>query len=401
MSTTRSSAVHEADDRATLKRLNTVGWDYQDAKSNDYTHGLHPYPAKFIPQIPRRLIQELSAEGEIIADIFCGSGTTLVEALLLNRHAIGVDANPIACLISRAKTAKLTASDLNSLSLLDEHLVELQIDLQQETRLFPPREWPRQLPMDSKSLEFWFEPQVILELAAIRGLIDDLADVPRLLAQAALSSIIVRVSKQDSDTRYVRREKNIPPGKTVRAFLKSLRATKDMSLKFTSDTQASFSAQVFEENVLSSPDIGIVDMVVCSPPYPNAYSYHLYHRTRMLWLGFDSEAFKKIEIGSHRKYSSSNGATAQTFLTEMHHVLAWVAKILKRHGYACFVIGDSIVRGELVRNDLILREAAQEAGFTVEAVLERQLQATRKAFNPKIGKITSERILVFRNARGV
>jgi DNA methylase/MerR HTH family regulatory protein len=89
----------------TIERLQAVDWDFSNAKTSYLTHGLHPYPAKFIPQIPNALIQELSSVGETVADIFCGSGTTLVEALLLKRHAIGVDANPLAALISRAKWA--------------------------------------------------------------------------------------------------------------------------------------------------------------------------------------------------------------------------------------------------------------------------------------------------------
>src|SRR3989338_11522591 len=71
------------------------------------THNFHTYPAKFIPQIPKSTIKTLTKEGDTILDPFCGCGTTLVEAKLLNRCAIGVDLNPVATLISKAKTNKI------------------------------------------------------------------------------------------------------------------------------------------------------------------------------------------------------------------------------------------------------------------------------------------------------
>ena len=82
------------------------------------THNFHTYPAKFIPQIPRSTILQLTKEGDTILDPFCGCGTTLVEAKLLNRNAIGVDLNPIAVLVSRAKTNKLMKEDINLISSL-------------------------------------------------------------------------------------------------------------------------------------------------------------------------------------------------------------------------------------------------------------------------------------------
>lgn len=52
--------------------------------------------------MPRNLILRYSNPGEWILDQFLGGGTTLVEAKLLNRNAIGFDINPQAISISKA-----------------------------------------------------------------------------------------------------------------------------------------------------------------------------------------------------------------------------------------------------------------------------------------------------------
>ena len=108
-----------------INKLEGLDWDFADAQTGYLTHSLHPYPAKYIPQIPNALIQELSSVGDTVLDPFCGSGTTLVEALLLKRHAVGVDANPLACLIARAKTTRLTETDVESLRRLAEQVATL------------------------------------------------------------------------------------------------------------------------------------------------------------------------------------------------------------------------------------------------------------------------------------
>lgn len=50
--------------------------------------------------MPRNLILRYSNPGEWVLDQFVGSGTTLVEAKLLNRNAVGVDINPQSVSIS-------------------------------------------------------------------------------------------------------------------------------------------------------------------------------------------------------------------------------------------------------------------------------------------------------------
>src|ERR671928_1719504 len=90
-----------------LLYLNRLDWELQKANTRYYTHGYHPYSAKYIPQIPNRLISNFTEKNDLVLDTFMGSGTTLVESKILGRNAIGIDVNPLACLISKVKTTAI------------------------------------------------------------------------------------------------------------------------------------------------------------------------------------------------------------------------------------------------------------------------------------------------------
>ncbi len=391
---------------APLGRLRSLDWDFRDATTGYLTHGLHPYPAKFIPQIPNALIQELSSVGDVVGDIFCGSGTTLVEALLLKRHAVGVDANPLACLISKAKTTRVTDEDTAALQEIAGRAAALaeQIGSTDGQRsLFSPDELFGASVPESDAIRFWFEPAIANELGQIRAWAAALpTDRARLVADAAFSAIVVAVSRQDSDTRYVRRPKPVRPGDALARFSRSVSNAAHAVTELTALVEPRFRRSVHHANVLEAPPVEPLDLVVCSPPYPNAYSYHLYHMTRMIWLGMDQPAFKAVEIGSHRKYSRKgpSAATSATFAEEMTRVFGWLGSRLRRDGYACFVVGDSTIRGRRFNNADTISQAAAEHGFVEEARLRRRLLDTRKAFNPTIGKVKREHIVILRNADG-
>lgn len=388
-----------------IKKLQEIDWDFVDAKTTYLTHGIHPYPAKYIPQIPNALIQELCSVEETVLDIFCGSGTTLVEALLLKRNAIGIDANPLACLISRAKTTHISEKGAERLQLIAEEALSFANNLspKNENLLFNEGTFRSNGPRpDWDKLLFWFPEHVIEELSEILSWcqrIDCFSE--RELALASFSSIIVSVSNQDSDTRYTRREKNTQPGDTFRKFSRALSYAVNACLEFSDLVETRFQSNVIHANLLEKPACNQADLVVCSPPYPNAYSYHLYHMSRMLWLGMNQPKFKQIEIGSHRKYSQKgkNGATADTFMEEMDLIFEWLSTILKKGRYACFVVGDSTIRGEQVDNSQLLCAAAKKHGFLEVTKIPRTLQATKKAFNPKLGKIKEETILILQNGK--
>ena len=390
-----------------LGRLRALDWDFTDAKTDYLTHGLHPYPAKFIPQIPNALIQELSSVGDVVGDIFCGSGTTLVEALLLKRHAVGIDANPLACLISTAKTTRVTDEDaeaLQELAVRAGAMAEQIGSADGQRSLFSPGDLfgARMIP-DSDAIRFWFEPVVAKELGQIRAWASELpTDRARVVADAAFSAIVVTVSRQDSDTRYVRRKKPVRPGDALGRFSRCLTNAAHATTELTALIEPRLRRSVHHANVLDAPPVEPLDLVVCSPPYPNAYSYHLYHMTRMVWLEMDQPAFKAVEIGSHRKYSRKgpSAATSATFAEEMSRIFGWLRNQLRRDGYACFVVGDSTIRGRRFNNADAISKAAAEHGFVEEARMLRRLLDTRKAFNPSIGKVKREHIVLLRNGGG-
>jgi DNA modification methylase len=70
-----------------------------------------------VPLIPRNVLKYFLNEGTLtkndtIVDPFSGSGTVGVEANLAGLHAVLIDINPLACMISKAKTSPLEISTL-------------------------------------------------------------------------------------------------------------------------------------------------------------------------------------------------------------------------------------------------------------------------------------------------
>ena len=76
----------------------TTVWSFPD-RGSWATHS-GKYRGNWSPYVPRNLILRYSKPGDWVLDQFMGSGTTLVEAKLLNRNAIGVDINPQSVSIS-------------------------------------------------------------------------------------------------------------------------------------------------------------------------------------------------------------------------------------------------------------------------------------------------------------
>jgi len=77
----------------------TTVWSFPK-RGNWATHK-PTYRGNWAPQIPRNLILKYTQEGDLVLDPMVGAGTTLIEARLLNRNAIGLDINPQAIKLSK------------------------------------------------------------------------------------------------------------------------------------------------------------------------------------------------------------------------------------------------------------------------------------------------------------
>lgn len=77
----------------------TTVWSFSE-RGNWATHKGN-YRGNWSPYVPRNLILKYTQKGDLVLDQMMGSGTTLVEAKLLGRNAIGVDINLDAVMVAQ------------------------------------------------------------------------------------------------------------------------------------------------------------------------------------------------------------------------------------------------------------------------------------------------------------
>ena len=195
--------------RRALAQFHSIDWTFEKAKTNVGLHSIHPYPARFIPHIPRHLIQLFQpvVNGPVL-DPFCGSGTTLVESQAKGITSFGIDVNPIAALISNVKTNP----PHQEIRPLATRLVAVAESSTDSASPNIPR------------LAHWFSPGAVLALAKLTKGLGDIPDPKvRDALRVALSRIIVRVSRQDSDTRYAAVDRFVEEADVYRLFVESAR----------------------------------------------------------------------------------------------------------------------------------------------------------------------------------
>jgi len=375
------------------KKFDEIEFDLDSFKDKSYlTHNFHSYPAKFVPQIPKIVIEKLSKPGDVVLDPFCGSGTTLVEAKLTGRLSIGLDINPISILTSKCKTISLTKSQF---SLINKTVEKIYDDFNLHAKEGKKSNYYH-IPK-IYNLDLWFQKNVQIELGIIKKNVEFLRDekVKNFLL-TAFSSIITPVSNQISDTKYASIKKDIMTGETINKFTQKVSSMK-RRLKEFSEKAHDVQCKIYNCSATSMKPIGDskIDLIVTSPPYANTYDYYLYHRHRMEWLEYDSKSPQSLEIGSRNKHSDEDMAI-ESYLSSMKTSMKELYRVLKKNKFFCIVIGDAIKDKNLIQMDKEFLKLGKELGFTVKQCFSYDLRKYSSHFR-WIGKTSDKKghIIIF------
>lgn len=107
---------------------NTI-WRFE--KRGDWSTHKGDYRGNWCPQVPHNIIKRYSEEGDIVLDQFVGSGTTMIECILLKRIGIGLDLNKKAIKLTRERTKELGGemylglNDARNLSVIPNERIDL------------------------------------------------------------------------------------------------------------------------------------------------------------------------------------------------------------------------------------------------------------------------------------
>ena len=355
-----------------------------------YTHGLHKYPAKFFPELPRWIIERYSRPGELVLDPFMGSGTTNLEAMLLGRPSVGVDIDPFSRFLARVKTTPLEPGELRAA--VAELTARLDgFDADRDGGDIP--EFPYR--------DNWFKPYVLRELAYIKGGIAGLAcsQAVKDFLLAAFSSVIRRASQADNNcTRTVIRkklDKRIEPGYAISLFRKRMEGNVAGMLALAERAAAAVTipTNCSATDLAAYPD-GNFDLALTSPPYLNAVDYPRTHQLEMYWLGLAAGSLRDLkrqhvgtEVVTAAEYAelqqtgiaSADGVIGDIFaadprragiayryVQDMVKNLAEVNRVLKPGGKYVLVVGSNMMRGRTFETWRYLREAAPGLGYRIE-----------------------------------
>jgi len=396
-----------------LQRRIDYSWDFNGAKTKPYTHGIHTYPAMFIPQVARRLLLTYSEKGNTICDIFCGSGTALVESKILGRNSYGIDLNPLAIFLARVKT-----TPINPQLLSKEYIKFLdRINKIKNNEIKPPK---------FKNIEFWFKDKVIIELAKIKKAIKEIKNknIQNFFLVAFSETVRKSSNTKNGEFKLVRIKKEkletYSPD-VLGIFKKKVESNIKGMEEFYKDVDKNTWIKIIFGD--SSKDSSIkensIDCIITSPPYGDSrttVAYGQFSRLSAQWIdifdnpddasGVDnkllggkatknlihslssnylSETLKKIA-----KKDEKRAKDVLSFYIGLNDCLIRSYKILKPKKYFCIVIGNRLVKQVRIPTDFIIAELAQKIGFTCEDIFVRNIPSKRMPIKTSPTNIVGE-----------
>lgn len=381
-------------------------WDFRGCDTQYGPHGIHTYVAAMIPQLARRLIDSYAPADGVVFDPFCGGGSVLVESVNSGRSAIGRDINPLAVLISKAKTTPI--------NILDAYWMLERIIAKTDPVAQPPQ--------IDRNLSYWFKSEHTGPIHSLRQSIASLvadADPMHPLFLAIFSSMVrdvsltyrneVRLRKMTPDA--IARFEVDPIVRFKERGKKAIAAISTLPGAARADVAVgNVQAMALEDNQCAA--------LVCSPPYGderNGVSYAQFSKNMLGWLGHSPDEIKKYKTltlgwGNSLRVAPASPTLdaalnsivnfpeavrqAVAFYADYQIALGEMARVTK--GPIIIVIGQRVLRDTVFDNGAVTADLMANLGVSLSEVFYRRLPSKRLPKMRKFGAaISTETILVF------
>lgn len=381
-------------------------WDFKGCNTQYGVHGLHTYVAAMIPQLARRLVSSYSRANGVVLDPFCGGGAVLAEASSSGRDAIGRDVNPLAVLISRAKTTYVEEQVMTQTL---THLLET-IDFEIETPVLPP------------GLLYWFKPEHLIPIQALRNAIKLCVDDDSKAFSLFLTVFSATVRDVSLTYRNEIRLRRMSDNEIERMCIDPIerfRTRLIRAAKVVSNIECESSVQIRQctaEELDLEDDIATT--TICSPPYGderNGVSYSQFAKNMLSWLGYEDKEIKAAKRQSlgwgnterERPCSSTLDRAisnieafpqsideATAFYADYQVTLREITRVT--NGPIVIVIGQRVLRDTVFDNGAITIDLMRNIGVDIKETFVRNLPTKRLPKMRKFGAaINKEHILVF------
>ena len=385
-STDQNNAVGSADNTA-------LSWDFGDRKE-DPIHRIHAYPAKFPAFITTKALQYAEQQGvgvNVVADVFCGCGTTAVEAKRNGKNFWGCDINPVATLIAQVKTHYYR----------DAVLARYFADIQDEFRRVTPGRAERARIGDR--IRYWFDERNIEDLLRLDQAIrrKTPADSPhRKFFLCGFSNILKPTSRWLTKSIKAQIDPDKSPRRVMEAFEDQIASMRRANRENRFPTPSP-RVRIRTRNFLAPEDPrSRADLIVTSPPYVTSYNYADIHQLSTLWLGYASDyrALRKNMVGNQVGAQAPVAAEIETFsaagkasysdllqvepckarsvaryFLDVDKAVAKCRRMLSDGGMAVFVIGNTGYKGVQIDNREHLVHCMNRANFREVETVPRKV----------------------------
>lgn len=380
-------------------------WSFEGCKPSDtgkWTHNYHRYPAKFIPQLVEKLIDEYVVNGEAhINDPFMGCGTTVVTAISRGFKTSGTDINKIAYLMTKVKATPINPEHLDRK--IKQFLTTIKF-LDDPNGLFNKNIKPLIPKRHIDRINYWFKEETINELGIILRIIHKENDLTiRNFFLVAFSHILKTCSIWlQGSTKPTRdfKKKSTKPYEMLRRHLKRMQNRNNVfynivPLEIKAKLNKFLSIKINDARNQPVPAQS-VDLIVSSSPYVTSYEYADLHQLSTIWLNLadDLKDYKGKFIGtSYKNYnnrklrskiamdivydmsekSKKMAKEIEAFFIDMEEVFDESFRILKLGGRCCYVIGDTKLKGIDILNAEVFAESLQYSGFKLDRIIKREI----------------------------